>query len=313
MDERFFHGFNKIYVEFHNILINGINCEGSSTNNIFYYWGQNSNPPNSEFLAQNIIIYDVITGTANVPIFNIWYTLNVTITDVIVKPNERNITKDQDNDELYLYFAYLDSTDYVLLKSIYISNYEIYNYFIYQDFTDIVYFDNITLFDISGNRLFYLWFCDYTYFENVNIDGNYGTLTNTIIRTQQSDYLDFVNCLFSSYIMDTNNYGVFYFGIGSDNIYLYNVTFENIESNGIFGLIYFPQTSNNIIIDNCLFRNNTNFIAMIQCEQSCDLIINNTVFDNNIANGICYGSDNNNVNNGILLNDDAGMYFCMFI
>ena len=178
-------------------------------------------------------------------------------------------------------------------------------------------FNNITFDNVNGYGSFYFlrntnFAGKYNIFKNIHVDagGDTGREITYFWLYSLQCYLKkwiFENSLFINMLFSSTG-SLFYFKTSDttttvSQVTIRNVTFENnVGGSDEYGLITFYSRFE-IYIDNCVFNNNSNFIALIQCRENsyCRLNISNTVFKDNTG-GDYHGRQ---VVNGIVLDANA--------
>ena len=201
-----------------------------------------------------------------------------------------------DVDSLDLKFAFVDDCDNVSLSNVTISNTKSSNLFYFQDSYGTIIIDRLYLYNGS---LIFLYEQDNSEINNINIDGNCELLENSISNSILNNFKLYENSMVMGldYTFSTNN-----------DFLLENVTFEKFikpeNDTAIYGIITI-DTRFDVHIKSCTFGNNSNLVAMVHVRSAsyANVIIEDSIFNNNVARDICYNGWD--VDNAILINNDS--------
>ena len=236
------------------------------------------------------------------------------------------------NYQKIIYFAYIDRNIYdnssITATNILIENYYIYNFLwclLYKDVSLVTYtFNDIKIVHSSFNILFAFQHFKYSniLMNNIKVDTNnepngdfdrlnWEEIILGCIALSETN-VSVTNSVFSNLIFKWPSIPVLlYFNLMTNSkIYLNNITFinnyntPNLTNSNNWAMIHIESSINtDIVISNSVFKNNHNFIAMIECAEDsyCNINITNCIFDGNI-NGFY---NEIHMINGILLESNA--------
>ena len=282
LDQRFGYFYYGTSPEFSNIIVNGKKGDSNSSYDMI------STDELTTLVIDNMEIYDIVSGSSNREIFSTDYTDTVIISNVVV----RTCNKSSDSN---IHFGYFSRGH----NSIDVENITIKDYYssYTMSFDDNWYCDirlnNVAMDNVYGGVFFYFGWNYYTdiTMNNILIDGNDKNLENGILFYDYNKAkLDISNSVFQNFEIIHNFTKMFDFYRDSSSNYFNkyiifdNVLFENMKSfnSNNYGLIYISDNFN-ITFNNCKFRNNVGFVAMIHCNDGshCNISIQDSTFYKN--------------------------------
>ena len=296
-----------------NIIINGTNTVG----NINAVEQDLVHVHDSKFLnIDHLSMCDMpstSTSTDSFHLFRFVFVENITINNMIVGSSDGKYTTHA------LQVIYARSVEgSIRIKNMYISGYNNYSnsatrlLFFYQNTLNNTLLESITFMDVYGGR--FIGFQENSMENQVQIKNLFITgpdsLSNSNLtieseiiswnRNYNGSEFCIMNSTISNLILGSSGVvllidsikkpdldSIIEIQMYTNDIYLTDVTFEDIIGNNSIGIIDLRTNkwngTNNIFIDACTFQNNINFTSMIHCaqESNCNIYISNSIFDGN--------------------------------
>ena len=285
MNQQFGYFYYGGIVDFSNIIVNGKDSDTYSSYDLIYGYQLET------FIINNMEIYDIVSEIFYGELFALYNIEKINISNVLVSTD----SKSSESGVKFGDFSNGDSGCSIDLENIVIKDcYSSSTMKFDKNNVCDIRLNHVTLDNVDGGIFFYFdrnSYCDIT-MDNILVNGNDKYLKNSILYyySNNDTTLEVTNSIFANFQVESDATKVFsfvslsaYSSSGYD-VEFDNVTFENMEgsSNTSYGLIYVSDDFN-VQFNNCKFRNNVGFVAMIHCNygSNCHILIQDSTFSNN--------------------------------